>query len=127
MSKLISIKLVKFGVVGVGGLLIDFFVTWLCKEKLKWNKYVANALGFSVAVINNFLLNKYWVFQQFTKTPISQFLQFVIISILGLLINTGLLYILTKKIKANFYVLKLVVIAIVFIWNYTVNFLFTFK
>jgi hypothetical protein len=38
-----------------------------------------------------------------------------------------LLYLFIKKVKSNFYFLKLVVIGLVFFWNYFVNFLFTFN
>ncbi len=56
--KLIAIKFLKFLLVGVSGLIIDFSLTFLCKEKLLFNKYVANSIGFSMAQISNFLLNK---------------------------------------------------------------------
>jgi putative flippase GtrA len=92
MSKLISIKLVKYGVVGISGIGVDFFITWLCKEKLKWNKYIANIVGFSAAVVTNFLLNKYWTFQQGSTKSSHQLIQFILVSIAGLLINTTLLY-----------------------------------
>ena len=36
----------KFCVVGGSGVFVDFGVTYLCKEWLKLNKYVANSLGF---------------------------------------------------------------------------------
>ena len=58
------LKIFKFGIVGLSGMAIDFFITWLCKEKLSLNKYIANSLGFSVAVVNNFFLNYYWTFQK---------------------------------------------------------------
>ncbi len=127
MNNLVSLKLVKFGIVGFSGLLLDFSITWLCKEKLKWNKYLSNSLGFSVAVCSNFLLNKYWTFQSTSLLASTQFLQFLVVSVIGLSINNLLLYLFSKKLQANFYFLKLIVIGIVFLWNYTMNFLFTFK
>jgi putative flippase GtrA len=127
MNSLVSVKIIKFGVVGISGLLIDFSVTWLCKEKLKWNKYLSNSLGFSVAVCSNFFLNKYWTFNSLSTQSINQFLQFLLVAIIGLGINNMLLYLLTKKVKANFYFLKLLAIGVVFLWNYSMNFLFTFK
>ena len=42
------VKMIKFGLVGLMGMVIDFGITWLCKEKLKWNKYVANSCGFTL-------------------------------------------------------------------------------
>ena len=39
----------KFCVVGGSGVFVDFGITYLCKEWLKLNKYVANSLGFLCA------------------------------------------------------------------------------
>ncbi len=43
------IKFLKFGIVGLSGTAIDFLFTWICKEKLKWNKFISNSIGFSIA------------------------------------------------------------------------------
>lgn len=125
-SILIDERFLKFGVVGLSGMAIDFGVTWLCKEKMKWNKFVANSLGFCCAVINNFLLNRYWTFGAAAQPMGEQFMKFVLVSLTGLGLNNLLLYLLLKHAKANFYVLKFVVIGLVFFWNYFANFIFTF-
>ena len=49
-------KLLRFGIVGVIGMAVDFGTTWLVREKIKWNQYIANSCGFTLAVINNYLL-----------------------------------------------------------------------
>ena len=121
-----SIEFLKFGVVGISGIAVDFFITWLFKEKLKINKYIANCAGFSFAVVNNFLWNRYWTFNNNIQPFGEQFLKFASISIIGLVINTLLLLILVKYVKINFYVIKLMVIALVFLWNFYLNYLFTF-
>ena len=53
----------KFCVVGGSGVFVDFGVTYLCKERLKLNKYVANSLGFLCASTSNYILNRIWTFQ----------------------------------------------------------------
>ena len=50
-TEAIFFKLLRFGVVGLSGMVIDFSITWLVKERLRWNKYLANTFGFSLAVI----------------------------------------------------------------------------
>ena len=56
------IKFIKFLTVGLSGVIIDFSITYICKEKLAINKYVSNSLGFSIAAISNFLLNRYFTY-----------------------------------------------------------------
>ena len=123
---MLNIKFLKFGLVGLSGVVVDFFVTWLCKEKLGINKYVANAIGFSLAVINNFLLNRYWTFEDNMQAATEQFLKFSLIALVGLAINSFLLFVILKYIKINFYITKLLVIGLVFFWNFFMNYLFTF-
>ncbi len=57
-------KFIKFAVVGFSGMVIDFAVTWLFKERLKANKYIANSVGFIAAATNNYILNRCMDFQK---------------------------------------------------------------
>ncbi|MEL1239637.1 GtrA family protein [Flavobacterium flavipallidum] len=120
-------KFFKFGLVGFTGLIIDFGITWICKEKLGFNKYLANGLGFLFGVTNNYFLNKYFTFENHNSEIGLQFLSFLIIAIIGFSLNTGFLYSLQKKTKINFYLCKIIVTAIVFIWNFGANSFYTFK
>lgn len=127
MTYFFSSQLIKFALVGITGMGLDFGTTWLLKEKVKINKFMANAAGFSFAVVNNFMLNKYWTFDNQNPIATEQFVKFLVISIVGLGINSLLLFILLKKIKGNFYLVKLAVIGLVFFWNFSANYLYTFK
>jgi len=49
MSIIIN-KFFKFLLVGLPGMIIDFTITFICKEKVKLNKYAANSLGFLIAL-----------------------------------------------------------------------------
>jgi putative flippase GtrA len=118
-------QIIRFGIVGSLGMVIDFLVTWFFKEKVRLHKLVANGLGFSFAVIFNFLLNRSWTFQVVAGNEQTQLLRFILVSLIGLGLNTLIVYLLTEK-KINFYVSKLIAIVIVFVWNYTANRYFTF-
>jgi len=108
-------------------LLIDFSITYLLKEKVLINKYIANATGFSCAVISNFLLNKYWTFNSVSNKLISnQFFLFAIISVMGLCINSSVIMLLIKKMNIRFYLSKAIAVCIVFIWNFSMNNYITF-
>src|ERR1700739_1383837 len=126
MKQLINPRILKFGIVGIIGMGIDFGVTWTCKERLRINKYIANSLGFTCALINNYLLNRYWTFNAAASPVVYQFAKFIIVSLIGLGLNNLLLYLFVKKTKYNFYFLKLCVIGIVFVWNYIANSFYTF-
>jgi len=120
-------KIGKFGVVGFIGMCIDFLVTWLLKEKLRINKYVANSIGFTCAVINNFYLNLKWTFQVGGNQGTNVYLvKFILISIIGLGLNNSFVYLFSDRLKINFYVSKALAVVCVFIWNFSANNYFNF-
>lgn len=98
----IFFRAIKFMAVGFTGMLVDFGLTFLFKEKLKVNKFIANAIGFSVAVVNNYSLNRIWTFHSSDPHIIRQFSFFLTISLSGLVLNTAVLYLLTEKKKVGF-------------------------
>lgn len=121
------LKMVKFGIVGFIGMLIDFFITWLLKEKIKINKYIANSLGFTCAVINNFFLNLKWTFHTGGSNTNIFFIKFIIISVVGLGLNNMFVYLFHDRLKQNFYVSKALAVVCVFVWNFTTNNYFNFQ
>ena len=81
------LKMIKFGLVGFLGMMIDFSTTWLCKEKLKWNRYVANGCGFTLAVVCNYLINRQWTFTSSNPLWLKEFTIFLVVSLIGLLLS----------------------------------------
>jgi putative flippase GtrA len=120
-------KFLKFGLVGFVGLLVDFSITWILKEKLKTNKFVANGLGFAVAASVNYLLNRVWTFNSSNPNIEREYLSFIFVSAIGLVINSFVLWFLVKKFKMNFYLAKLFAIGVTTIWNFFANLLITFR
>ena len=125
-DKVFLIKFIKFGIVGGSGVVVDFFFTWLFKEKFKVQKYVANALGFSIAASTNWFLNRIWTFNSQNPELLLEYTQFIFVSLIGLGINSLVLWFLTDKLKLNFYLSKLGAIAVTTVWNFFANYLYTF-
>ena len=119
-------KFLKFCVVGFSGMVVDFGVTWLCKEKFGWNKYLSNSLGFALAATNNYIWNRLWTFRSTSSEIPVEYGKFLIIAAIGLAINNFVIYLLHGKWKLNFYLSKIFAIVIVTLWNFTMNYLFTF-
>lgn len=122
----LGFKFLKFSAVGLSGLAIDFCITFLTKEKLRLNKYFANSLGFVFAATSNYLLNKTWTFQDTNPYAVTQFSKYILIALIGLVINNLIIYLLVNKKEISFYWAKLVAIAIVVLWNFIANYNFTF-
>lgn len=126
IDKLLISKFIKFGIVGCSGMIIDFGTTYLCKEILKINKFLSNGIGFVLAATSNYFLNRIWTFESHNEEIGIQYAQFMIVSAIGLAINSLALFLLNEKLKWNFYLSKLFAIGITTIWNFFANLLFTF-
>ena len=120
------LQFIKFCVVGGTGVVVDFGITFLFKEKLKLNKYIANSLGFMAAASTNYLLNRWWTFRSHDPEVAQQYVQFVGISAIGLILNNIIIYLLNDKARLNFYLSKLIAIGLVTLWNCFMNYYFTF-
>ena len=122
----VAYKFVKFGAVGFSGVFVDFGFTYICKEWLKIQKYVSNAIGFTIAASSNYYLNRIWTFHSNNPEIAVEYGRFLLISLIGLLINTLVLWALVSKAKFNCYFAKLLAIGVVTIWNFVVNLNYTF-
>lgn len=123
---LLITKFIKFGVVGASGIAVDFFITYLLKERVKINKYLANSAGFIVAASSNYILNRIWTFASNNPNILNEYFAFIFVSVLGLTINSLVLWYFVNK-NMNFYVSKLIAITFTMIWNFSSNMYFTFK
>lgn len=121
------LKFIRYALVGFTGVAVDFSITYLFKEYIKVSKYIANSIGFCTAVITNYLLNRYWTFGAGNEDVFIQFGTFLAVSLIGLLINNFIVFLLSEKLKINFYISKLVAIGVVVFWNFFVNYYYTFR
>lgn len=126
----------KFAQVGVLNTAIDFgilnlliFVTGITSGL---SIIPLNAISFSTAIINSFFWNEKWVFKAKKE---ANFITFVVVTLIGLAINSGIVYTITtfvpptfvdsQKLWAN--LAKVLATGISLIWNFTGYRLVVFK
>lgn len=126
-DRLFILKFIKFGVVGVSGMVVDFGITFLTKEKVKINKYFANTLGFFCAATSNFILNRFWTFESDDPAIAIQYVKFISLSTVGVLLSNAIIYLLHGRWGWNFYLAKLISIGVVLFWNFFASYFFTFS
>ena len=129
-------QLFKFSLVGVLNTAIDFgilnFFIFITQVTSGAGIILINATSFSTALVNSYFWNRDWVFDQTKK---SKFLTFAVVTLIGLSINTGVVYILTTYIQpilvtsptllAN--LAKVAATLLSLIWNFTGYKLVVFK
>lgn len=93
MKKLLA-QFLKFGAVGIFCFFIDYFTFKVCSSVLGIHYVVASILGFVISVVVNYILSMKFVFE--SKEDMSrrkEFIIFVVLSLIGLGLNTLILYI----------------------------------
>jgi putative flippase GtrA len=105
-------------------MVVDFSITILLKEKLKIHRYIANSAGFVLAASSNYLFNRLWTFESNNPKILVEYSTFFIISVIGLIINNLVIYLLEKKLK--FYFAKFVAIMVTSVWNFLANYYLNF-
>jgi putative flippase GtrA len=125
-EKAFLLRFLRFCVVGVSGTAVDFGLTWLCKEIFKIPKFIANAIGFVVAATSNYILNRIWTWGSTNEQVGVEYVKFFAVSLIGLGLNTLIIYLFNEKLKWNFYVAKVIATGVVMMWNFLANNFFTF-
>lgn len=100
-------QLIRFVVVGVINTGIDFLILniamFLTKITSGPGMIVQNGISFGLATINSYYLNKSWTFGDKDKKKEGiKFAQFLTVSIIGIVINTAIVYLFTTSIQPMF-------------------------
>ena len=127
-------QFVKFAMVGAIGTVVNLAVLkltlMLCGQLNESTPFVveafASGLAFAVAVVSNYLLNRWWTFRS-SGTMSSEFLKFLVVSIAGLVLNEVVFYAFRAQLHVNVLVSQLLAIACVLPFNFVVNKLWSFR
>ncbi len=121
-------RFVKWLVVGATGTVVDYSILIALVERVGLYPLIAQAISFTFAVVNNYILNRTWTFGDIKhKGPAVQFMQFFIVSILGLLTRTLIMYILLEWLGIWYRIAWAIAIIVVLIWSFFANLVWTFR
>lgn len=148
-------RFAKFLVVGTFGFVIDFGTLTLLVEVVRLPEavaeatplsytaglVVANTISFSLAVLSNFTLNRYWTYPESrSKRKRVQLPQFAMVSIIGLILNNVILAITAGPFTQLLHILpfvpdaidgyvpaKILATVVVLFWNFFINRYWTYS
>lgn len=129
------LEFLKFAVVGTLGAAVDFSVYALLTRAWHWYYIYATAVSVFLAILNNFLLNKYWTFKKGTTGKTTrESVRFFIVSLINYFLQLGILYSVVEftslqKIfgQGEDLAAKVIAIGIVLFSNYFGNKFWTFR
>jgi len=137
-------RFLKFASVGVIGFGVDSFTFNLISFGLGVAVEISSVISFFVAVINNFLINRYWTYPDSrSKKLSSQLAQYGAVSISGLLVRIGIFGLVQDRMvnyiaRLNFNlpfepavigsnITLAIAVIIVMSWNFFINRFWTFN
>lgn len=113
------LQIFKFGIVGGIAFLIDYVVLFCCKEFIGLSVLLSAAIAFTVSVIYNYIASVKWVFDvNKEKSAKKNFVIFIILSIIGLIITEIIMWIGSDIMKINYLIVKIIATAIVMVFNF---------
>lgn len=121
-------QIFRFIIVGGIATIIDWTIYYILFNIFEINPLITNILSFSVAVVYNCIASIKWVFTvDENKNKKQIFIEFVILSIIGLIISEILLYIFVDTIKINEMISKVLATIIVMTFNFVTRKMFLEK
>lgn len=125
------VRFLKFCLVGGSGVGVNLGSYWLLTRFLHLNRFTALAIGFEASVVSNFLLNNFFTFSdRRVSKPLPllvQFVKFNLISLAGLGIQEGSLWLLNSVLNVHDIIAVLIGIILATLWNYFLNTWWTWK
>lgn len=124
MQRLIQ-QIMKFGIVGVLAFVIDYGLMVALTELVGLAPVASATVSFIVSVVFNYVASMRFVFSH--KEGMSkqrEFVIFVVLSVIGLLINDGLMWAGTELIAIDYRIVKIGATAVVMVWNFVTRKLF---
>ena len=121
----ILIQIFKFLIVGGIATIIDWFIYFILYNYLYISPLIANILSFSISTIYNYIASVKWVFDvDQTKSKSKIFFQFILFSVMGLLLTELFLFIGVDKLNVNAMLTKIIATIIVMVFNFVTRKMF---
>ena len=124
-------RFLKYCLVGASGVLVNMGLLWLLTEVGGLFYLASAAISIETSIITNFTLNDRFTFPDRRARGLAPFLRrlgkFNLVSLTGLAVNMAVLWTLTSMLGIHYLISNLVGIAAATMWNYAVNFLWTWK
>jgi len=145
------VRFYKFSVVGIIGAVVDFATYNLMIKAVHLSPEVASVIALATAIVSNFVWNRYWTYPDSRSKPVvKQFVQFFVVNIAGLVINTAIFYASDRWFLGEVGLLagpvgalalaigmahfdlayngaKVIATGVVLFWNFFVNRIWTFR
>ena len=118
----------KYYAVGASGILVNLGLLYYLTEYVGLWYFLSYALAISVSITSNFILNKFWTFRDSvdSQKTIVMYVKFVSVSLVGMAIQLGSVYVLVESLTVYYMLAALISICIAGAINFIINRRWTF-
>ena len=118
----------KYYAVGASGVLVNLGLLFYLTEYVGLWYFLSYTLAISASITSNFILNKFWTFRDSinSQRTIVMYVKFVSVSLLGMAIQLGTVYLLVESLSVYYMLAALVSISIAGVINFMINRSWTF-
>lgn len=119
-------RFIKFGLVGVLNTAINWII-FILLNSLGAYYIISNIISYSLSTLNSYIWNSKWVFKYNGDNIKETTFKFSILNIIGLILNTCILYVLVDILGLSKIIGLIITTGIVMILNYFINKLWVFS
>lgn len=113
------VQIFKFGIVGVVATVIDFLFLYIFRDLCKLDLLLANTIAFCISLVYNYYASMTFVFDvNKDKSQVANLIIFCFCSIIGLILNDLILYLITNKLGVHYMISKVIATLFVMIFNF---------
>lgn len=123
----IAIQFIRYGIVAVIAFIIDFGLLYVFTTYCHIFYLLSSILSFLISLVVNYFLSVAWVFSNSVYRRSVEVAAFVFIGVVGLGLNTLIIWFCTSRLGIYYLVSKLIAVAIVFFWSFAARRYFLFS
>ena len=118
----------KYYAVGASGVLVNLGLLFYLTEYVGLWYFLSYTLAISASITSNFILNKFWTFRDsiISQRTIVMYVKFVSVSLMGMGIQLGSVFLLVESLSVYYMLAALVSICIAGAINFMINRRWTF-
>lgn len=113
-------SLIRFIIVGCINTGVDFFTFSILHSLFGLDKMISQISGYSMGVVNSFILNKLWTFENKRSkvNTTNQLIRFIAVNLISLVVSLLGLKLLNEAYGINIYISKLIITGMAQAVNY---------
>jgi len=123
-------RFIKYCAVGLSGVAVNEVFLFLFTEYAGLFYLISSAIAVEISIISNFTWNELWTFKDKSdnhKNASRRLVKFNLVSIGGLILNVIVLFLITSYLGLYYLISNLFGIAAATLWNYFMNYKWTWK